>query len=153
MNFAYLAIPLACLSLAGCVENTGPAPYQQQPVQQMHVRLGTITGVRNVALQGTNQNAQAAGTLIGAAAGALIGNQFGEGGGKTAATIVGAGAGAAAGNAIAKQNNPQVTYHRAWTVRLDRGGLISIVQDDNSLRVGQRVRVVGEGNNVHIEPR
>lgn len=153
MRFAYIAIPLACLSLAGCVDNGGQTQYQQQPVQQMHVRMGTITGVRNVALQGSSNNARAAGALIGAAAGAVLGHQIGEGGGKKAATIVGAGAGAVAGDQIAKQNSNQVTYHRAWTVRLDHGGILSIVQDDNSLRVGERVRVVGEGNDIHLEPR
>ena len=40
------------------------------------------------------------GTLVGGAAGAVIGNQFGKGGGKTAATAIGAILGATAGREI-----------------------------------------------------
>ncbi|MFD0986782.1 RT0821/Lpp0805 family surface protein [Methyloligella solikamskensis] len=43
---------------------------------------------------------QDTGTLIGAAAGGLIGNQFGSGGGRVAATAVGAVAGGIIGNTI-----------------------------------------------------
>lgn len=151
MKLAYLVIPLACGLLAGCVENQPQPTYYQPSVQQSYVRIGTIVGVRTVAVSNTNQNNETAGTLIGAAAGAVIGSQIGEGGGKTAATIVGAGAGALVGNQIAKQNTAQVTYRRAWTVRLDQGGTLTILQDSNRLRVGERVRVVGRGNNLEIQ--
>ena len=46
---------------------------------------------------------QTGGTVIGAGAGALIGNQFGKGGGKVAATIIGAAIGAYLGNRIGRQ--------------------------------------------------
>lgn len=42
-------------------------------------------------------------TVIGAGGGALIGNQFGRGGGKTALTAVGAVAGAAVGSGLGCQ--------------------------------------------------
>lgn len=46
---------------------------------------------------------QTGGTVIGAGAGALIGNQFGKGGGKVAATVIGAVVGAYLGNRIGRQ--------------------------------------------------
>jgi surface antigen len=47
------------------------------------------------------QQNKAAGTVIGAIAGGVLGNQFGKGGGKAAATVGGIFLGGAAGNAIA----------------------------------------------------
>jgi surface antigen len=47
----------------------------------------------------------AAGTLLGAAAGGMIGNQFGHGDGRTAATVGGVILGGIAGNAIASDMN------------------------------------------------
>lgn len=55
---------------------------------------------------GCAQNAgpkETGGTLVGAAAGGLIGSQFGSGSGKLAATGIGVLLGALAGNAIGKQ--------------------------------------------------
>lgn len=46
---------------------------------------------------------QTGGTVVGAGAGALIGNQFGSGGGKVAATVIGAAIGAYLGNRIGRQ--------------------------------------------------
>ena len=47
------------------------------------------------------QNQRATGTVLGAIAGGIVGNQFGRGGGKAAATIGGVFLGGLAGNAIA----------------------------------------------------
>lgn len=47
------------------------------------------------------RNQRAAGTVLGAIAGGIIGNQFGHGGGKAAATVGGVVLGGMAGNAIA----------------------------------------------------
>jgi surface antigen len=47
------------------------------------------------------RNQRAAGTVLGAIAGGIIGNQFGHGGGKAAATVGGVFLGGMAGNAIA----------------------------------------------------
>ncbi len=46
---------------------------------------------------------QTGGTVIGAGAGALIGNQFGKGSGKVAATVIGAVVGAYLGNRIGRR--------------------------------------------------
>lgn len=53
-----------------------------------------------------------AGTIIGGAAGAVVGHQFGGGSGKDAATAAGAVGGAYVGNKVAKENFPdqEVSY-------------------------------------------
>lgn len=148
MKLAFLAIPLACMGLAGCVDTTGPAPvHTPPPVAQAQVERGTIIAVRQVAVRTGPSDRQTAGTLLGAAAGAILGNQIGEGGGRTAATIVGAGAGAYVGSQIAKDGSGGVAYHNAWTVRLRSGRQVTIVQDTGRLYVGAHVRVVWQGNN------
>jgi uncharacterized protein YcfJ len=54
-----------------------------------------------------------AGTIIGGAAGAAVGHQFGSGSGKDAATAAGAVGGAYVGNKVAKENFPdQEVSHR-----------------------------------------
>ncbi|GHE00797.1 outer membrane lipoprotein pcp [Defluviimonas sp. 20V17] len=151
MTFTYLAIPLACLSLAGCVENQGGQSYAEPAVQQTHVRVGTIVRSRTVELRNTNGDRKVAGTLVGAAIGGVIGNQFGKGEGKTAATIVGAGAGAAVGNNMASKNATTVSYRRAWEVRLRNGRHIVVLKQGGHFRVGERVRVIGQGDNAYLE--
>ena len=151
MKFAFLAIPLACVSLAGCVENQANQGYAQPAVQQMHVRIGTIVGTRRVEVQSTNQTDQIAGTLVGAAVGGVIGNQIGRGSGNTLATIAGAGAGGLIGNDLAGKNATQVSYRRAWDVRLRNGERILVLRDGEHFRVGERVRVVSNGQRVHLE--
>jgi outer membrane lipoprotein SlyB len=151
MKLTYIAIPLAFLSLAGCVENQGGQSYAQPSAQQTQVRSGTIVGSRNVELQTTNPNDQVAGTLMGAALGGVIGNQFGKGSGNTAATIIGAGAGAAVGGNMAAKNATKVTYRRAWEVRMRDGQHILVLKQGGRFRVGERVRVVGSGGDAHLE--
>lgn len=151
MRFAFLAIPLACVTLAGCVENQSDQSYNMPASQQMHVRIGTIVGERRVQVQTTDSGQVALGTLAGAAVGGVLGNQFGKGSGNTAMTMIGAGAGAVVGNNMASQGATNVTYRRAWEVRMRNGERILVLRDGGRFRVGERVRVVGDGNHVHLE--
>ncbi|HVJ53317.1 MAG TPA: RT0821/Lpp0805 family surface protein [Aliidongia sp.] len=73
----------AMLILTGC--------YTPGPGQPGYAPPGTF-GANNTT----------GGTLLGAGAGALIGNQFGKGGGRVATTILGGVLGAFAGNAIGR---------------------------------------------------
>jgi hypothetical protein len=50
-------------------------------------------------------NNRAAGTVIGAIAGGLLGNAVSHGGGKTGGTVIGAVGGAVVGNQLARSNN------------------------------------------------
>ncbi len=67
------------------------------------IKLKTIvTSIAVAALLSACATKEDSGTLFGAATGALIGNQFGKGGGKVAATVGGALVGGFIGNRIGK---------------------------------------------------
>ena len=72
--------------------------------------------VMTIGLTGCGENPNTTGgTLIGAAAGGLIGSRFGRGGGQIAATIIGAAAGGYIGNRIGQymDRQDQANYRSA----------------------------------------
>jgi surface antigen len=83
MKLRAFAAASAILLLTGC--------YAPGPGQPGYAPPGTY-GANNTT----------AGTLVGAGAGALVGNQFGHGSGRVAATILGGVLGAFAGNAVGR---------------------------------------------------
>lgn len=88
------------------------------------------------------------GTLGGAVVGGILGNQVGEGRGRTAATVLGAAGGAYAGQRIEQAQRAKDQVYRI-RIRLNDGALVTLAQDNNpNLRVGERVRVL----NGTIEP-
>jgi outer membrane lipoprotein SlyB len=122
-------------------ETVAQAPVAQptppQPVVQPGL-AGTVQGVREVTQKGDH-------TLIGPAAGgvlgAVLGNQFGNGNGKKIMTVVGAAGGALAGREIEKQARGK----KQWEidVRLDSGAQQAVLSDvEPGFRPGDRVRVI-----------
>jgi outer membrane lipoprotein SlyB len=82
------------------------------------------------------------GTLGGAAAGGLLGNQFGHGKGKTAMTVVGVLGGALAGREVESQVKAKTVYN--VTVNMDDGSQRVVTVDSlNGLGAGSKVRVIG----------
>ncbi|MBI1220691.1 MAG: glycine zipper 2TM domain-containing protein [Rhodobacteraceae bacterium] len=145
-----LILPLCVLMVAGCDDTTGPT-YVQAPVASQSVMYGTIIESRPVQVATNNADNKTGAAIVGGLAGAIVGNQFGKGGGKTAMTGLGAIGGAMAGSALADNgSNTRVT--RQWTVRLQQGGVIQVIQDGQNLYVGQRVRVIQDSRGTHIEP-
>ncbi len=89
--------------------------------------------------------AGAVGTLGGAAAGGLLGNQFGHGSGKTAMTVAGVIGGAFAGRAVEQQVNTTTVFQVA--VNMEAGGQrIVTLGNANGIAPGTRVHV--DGNNL-----
>ncbi|HSW11559.1 MAG TPA: glycine zipper 2TM domain-containing protein [Solimonas sp.] len=124
-----------------------PKPVQPPPPPppQVCYDCGTVTTITPVTQKG---EAGAMGTIGGAAAGGVIGHQFGGGKGKDAATIGGAILGAVAGREIEKRARSTTVYEIG--VRMDDGSSRSVtVADPAGLSVGSAVRV--EGNN--LRPR
>ena len=119
------------------------ARSQSQPGQQRSSAAcsdcGRVTAV-NVAEQRGGSNAL--GVVAGGAAGALLGNQVGDGSGKTAATIAGAVGGAYLGKKLQEQSNS----HRVWNVEVEydngRRRTFSFERDPGIVR-GDRVRNAG----------
>jgi hypothetical protein len=84
-----------------------------------------------------------AGTLGGAAAGGLAGNQFGKGKGNAAMTALGIVGGAFAGREIEKQVTADTVYQVA--VNMDTGGVRAVtVANGQNLAPGTKVHVDGD---------
>ncbi|HJW02786.1 MAG TPA: glycine zipper 2TM domain-containing protein [Azospira sp.] len=99
---------------------------------------GVVEAVRSVQVEG---NASGLGAVAGGVTGAIVGNQFGRGGGNTAMTLLGAAGGAFAGNSIEKNMHRQTVYR--ITVRMDDGSFRTISQSHvPSVADGDKVKVV-----------
>lgn len=99
---------------------------------------GVVEAVRSVQVEG---NASGLGAVAGGVTGAIVGNQFGRGGGNTAMTLLGAAGGAFAGNTIEKNMHRQTVYR--ITVRMDDGSFRTISQSHvPSVADGDKVKVV-----------
>ncbi len=101
---------------------------------------GVVVSVTPVRQQG---QAGWAGTLGGAAAGGLAGNQFGKGKGNMAMTALGIVGGAFAGREVEKQVTANTVYQVA--VNMNAGGVQTVtVANGQNLAPGMRVHVDGD---------
>ncbi|MDE2150060.1 MAG: glycine zipper 2TM domain-containing protein [Gammaproteobacteria bacterium] len=120
--------------------------YQEEPAPRAESRsapvcgdCGTVTAIQPVAVKG---QPSMLGTLAGAAAGGLLGSQFGKGTGKAAMTGVGVLGGALAGRAIEGEVRSTTIYR--VTVAMDAGGTRTIdLAAPGGLAVGAQVRING----------
>ena len=90
-----------------------------------------------------------AGTIIGAIAGGVLGNQIGKGSGRKLATVGGAVGGGFAGHAIGNKAGSSTT----WIVRIkmSNGSYQNIqVKDASAIRQGDLVQVDANGNITRI---
>ncbi|MEP4077818.1 glycine zipper 2TM domain-containing protein [Haloferula sp.] len=134
---------------ASCAQDslTGNSYSRHEAGQAQSVRMGRITSIRGVEIEGNKTG----GALVGAAAGGFLGNQVGSGSGQTAATVGGAllggAAGSHAGKAITAKQGLEIQ------VKLDEGGSISVVQEvdkNESFSQGDRVRVLSNGGRTRV---
>jgi outer membrane lipoprotein SlyB len=99
---------------------------------------GTVESVHAVEQKGS---ATGLGAVAGGLTGAMVGNQMGRGHGNTAMTIIGAAGGALAGNEIEK--NVKHRYSYRVTVRMDDGSFRTVSQSNApAVASGERVRIV-----------
>ncbi len=131
-------------ALAACVpQQNANVLSSGQALSASSVQYGTVTASRVVTVEGGG-GGQAAGAIIGGLAGAALGHQVGGGVGRDVATGVGATAGIAAGSQAGKNlGNAQSIQ---WTVKLDSGGSIAVVQGQPGFNIGQRVQVIFAGD-------
>jgi outer membrane lipoprotein SlyB len=112
------------------------------PPQAACLDCGVVASITPVRHEG---QAGLVGTLGGAAAGGLAGNQFGKGKGNIAMTALGVVGGAFAGREVEKQVNASTVYRVA--VNMETGGTRDVTIDTaNGLAIGTRVHV--NGNNL-----
>ena len=143
------AVTLAA-ALAACTpqQNADVLPANQA-LTASTVAFGTVVSSRVVQLQG-GQGSQAAGAVLGGLAGAALGQNVGRGTGQVIATGVGATAGAAAGLQAGKTVAGRQSIE--WTVRLENGGTIAVVQGEPAFAIGQRVQVITGGGTTRLAP-
>ena len=99
MMLRALAVTLVGFTLAGCVnDNTlsGDVYSASEAKQVQNVTYGTIVNVRQVQIQGGDEN-NVVGALGGAVLGGFLGNPVGGGAGRSLATAAGAVAGGGGG--------------------------------------------------------
>jgi outer membrane lipoprotein SlyB len=113
------------------------------------VSFGTVASARNVVVEG-GTGSQLVGGVLGGVAGAALGNQVGGGLGQDVATAVGATAGAAAGQSAGRAGASQNSIE--WTVRLENGQSIAVIQSDPVFSIGQRVQVISGGGQTRLAP-
>lgn len=144
-----LALPVAVL-LSSCAQDTmtGDTYSRGEAGRAQYVQTGRVTSVRFVKIEGGSQ----AGTVLGAVAGGLLGSNIGGG---RASHTAGAIGGAVVGGALGSQAEQSMSSRRGVeiNVRLDQGGSVSVVQQDNpreAFFVGDRVRVLDSGGRSRV---
>ncbi len=100
------------------VQITEAAPIAQAPKPVVPAGItGVVESVKEITTPGDGRSG--VGAIGGGIAGAVLGNQFGHGTGRSIMTVLGAAGGALAGKEIEKQHN--ATKRWEVTVRLDDG--------------------------------
>ncbi len=133
--------------LGACASSNSGSVYKRDEARKVHtVKTGVVESVRTVRLEGTKSPV---GTVAGGAIGGIAGGSIGHGRGSALAAVVGAVAGGIAGSAAEEA----VTRKDALeiTVKLDGGGLIAIVQEDDvDFNPGDPVRIVENGSTSRV---
>jgi outer membrane lipoprotein SlyB len=142
-----LTIPLALLlPLGGCAESPNSVSSAEANTVQS-VYFGTITALQGVDIRpGQTRIGAITGAIIGGAAGSTLGSS-------TAANVAGAAAGATVGGAAGSAVQGADRRNGIdFTIRLDNGDTVSVVQQGNvnDWRVGDRVRVTGSAGNARV---
>ena len=110
------------------------------------VDCGTVQEVRK---EKRNGEGGAVGIVAGAAAGGLIGNQFGKGNGKTLATVGGAVAGGFVGNEVQKKVTSKEVF--VTSVKMKDGSVRTFEQEKQpAWKAGSLVRVNGKTISAYV---
>lgn len=146
-----LAVVLSGAVLSGCAQQslTGTTYSRGEARQAQSVQFGRIESIVPVVIQGRTDGIVGAGT--GAVIGGIAGSGVGGGRGSDIATVVGAVAGGIAGQRVEEMTSRRQGVE--ITVRLDNGGVVSVVQEQDPNQVfsaGQRVRVLGQGSTMRV---
>ncbi|NQY94233.1 MAG: glycine zipper 2TM domain-containing protein [Campylobacteraceae bacterium] len=121
----------------GCVNSGNPSYSGKNYSQIKEILVGDIIEVRNVSIEG-----EGLGTVLGAVIGGVIGSTMGGGRGSTLTTLGGAVAGGFAGNQLGK------TAAQELVVTLDSGKDIVVISKGTNFSVGERIRIIKNGNEV-----
>lgn len=137
--------------LAGCASTLDDQTYSRDEARRVQtIEFGTLEALDSVTLEGERSGIS---NVAGAVVGGIAGSTVGGGKGAQLTSVLGAIAGSVAGESI--QERATRAPGLQLTVRLDTGGLISVVQeasDEERFEIGQRVRIVRSGGEVRVSP-
>lgn len=139
---AALVVAALSVTVAGCARQISPNTVEGSSVGAVQESFrGTVELIRVVQVQeGQRLQDNTVGILVGGLAGAAAGSFIGSGSGRIIATGAGAVAGAAAGSAAERELSRQEALE--YTVQLDDGRLVTIVQGPGEpIVTGDRVLV------------
>ncbi len=125
------------LLLGACATRSDSRPVYVE--DSARVQFGYVESIAFVDGQGGSSGG---GAIIGGIIGGVIGHQIGSGRGNTAATVVGAAGGALVGNEVEKNRNSGERIE--LKVRLDSGARVTYTQENpREFSTGDRVRIEG----------
>jgi len=127
----------ATLILSACATNEGPEYDGSTYAQIKQYELGEVLKDKPVVISDDGS-----GAFFGAVIGAVLGSTMGGGDGKTLMALGGGVAGYYAGKEIGKANGDELT------VKLDNGKNIVVVVKGKHFKVGDRVKIIRDGNKV-----
>lgn len=138
--FQWLLISAVALFITACASSNSGSVYKRDDARSVQtVKTGVVESVRTVRLEGTKTPI---GTVAGGAIGGIAGGSIGNGRRTSAITsvigaLIGGIIGAFTEEAFTREDGVEIT------VKLDGGGLIAIVQeDDEQFKPGEKVRIV-----------
>ncbi len=127
----------SALLLGACATRGDSSPNYTRHVSQRSVQYGYVEDVGHGESRGGGTGG---GAIVGGIIGGVLGHQVGSGRGNTAATVVGAAGGAVIGNEVEKSQNAGDRI--VVRVRLDNGTQVTYSQDGpRDFRNGDRVRI------------
>jgi len=130
-------IGLSAFLFIGCAQRNAPE-YSGVTYQQIkRYEIGKVEAIRPVVISDNGK-----GTFLGALVGAVLGSTVGRGNGNTLATLAGGLGGAYVGSEANRANAQELS------VRLDNGEHIVVVTKGDKFLVGDRVKIIKEGNRV-----
>lgn len=138
-----LLASVALLSACATPSQSGSSYSGTQSRREMTVRLGVVESVRQVTIDGSQE--QGTGAMVGGVIGGIAGSNIGGGNrGSAVGSILGAVGGAIAGKAIEGGMTKKAGLE--ITVRLENGTLTAITQEaDEQFHAGERVRILTGG--------
>lgn len=141
-------VPARAPAGAGTMAVAAPRQVAQAAPAPRAAPVGVFGEVRSVEPIRERPPGTGKGAVIGGLLGGVVGNQFGHGNGRAAMTVLGAAGGAVAGNNVERNINKRIVGYRV-SVRLDNGQIRTYEEKSvGDLRAGDRVRIEGK----HVRP-